>query len=55
MYIDHEALRSLLNATHPLGKLARWGLALQELELQIQYCPGNAMPMLMFIPVTPLV
>ena len=38
---DHEALRSLLNTPHPSGKLARWGLALQELYLQIQYRPGK--------------
>ena len=41
MFTDHEALRSLLNTPHPSGKLARWGLALQELELQIQYRPGK--------------
>ena len=38
---DHEALKSLLNTPHPSGKLARWGLAIQELDLQIQYCPGK--------------
>ena len=31
----HEALKSLLNTPHPSGKLARWGLAIQELNLQI--------------------
>ena len=41
VFIDHEALRSLLNTTHSSGKLARWGLVLQELELQIQNCPGK--------------
>ena len=41
VYTDHEALRSLLNTPHPSGKLARWGLALQELELQIHYRPGK--------------
>ena len=41
VFTDHEALRSLLNTPHPSGKLARWGLALQELELQIQYRPGK--------------
>jgi len=38
---DHEALKSLLNTPHPSGKLARWGLAIQELDLQIQYRPGK--------------
>ena len=41
VFTDHEALRSLLNTPHPSGKLARCGLALQELELQIQYRPGK--------------
>jgi len=31
----------LLNTPHPSGKLARWGLALQELDLSIQYRPGK--------------
>ena len=39
---DHEALKSLLNIPHPSGKLARWGLALQELDLEIRYRPGQA-------------
>ena len=38
---DHQPLRSLLNTPHPSGKLARWGLALQELDLVIQYRPGR--------------
>ena len=41
VYTDHEALRSLLNTPHPSGKLARWGLAIQELDLQIHYRPGK--------------
>ena len=41
MFTDHEVLRSLLNTPHPSWKLARWGLALQELELQIQYRLGK--------------
>ena len=39
---DHEALKSLLNTPHSSGKLARWGMALQELDLDIQYRPGKA-------------
>ena len=38
---DHEALKSLLNTPHPSGKLARWGLAIQELDLTIKYRPGK--------------
>ena len=41
MLTDHSALKSLLNTPHPSGKLARWGLALQELDLDIQYRPGK--------------
>ena len=41
VYTDHEALKSLLNTPHPSGKLARWGLALQELDLVIHYRPGR--------------
>ena len=46
VFTDHEALKSLLHTPHPSGKLARWGLALQELDLEIRYRPlrknGNA-------------
>ena len=41
VYTDHEALKSLLNTPHPSGKLARWGLALQEVDIQINYRPGR--------------
>ena len=37
----HEALKSLLNTPHPLGKLACWGLSIQELDLEIHYRPGR--------------
>ena len=30
-----------MNNPHPSGKLARWGLALQELDLTIHYRPGK--------------
>ena len=35
VYTDHKALKSLINTPHPSGKLARWGLTLQELDLEI--------------------
>ena len=41
VYTDHEALKALIHTPHPSGKLARWGLALQELDLQIHYQPGK--------------
>ena len=41
VFTNHEALNSLLNIPHPSGKLARWGLAFQELNLRIQYRPGK--------------
>ena len=41
VYTDHEPLRSLLNTPHPSGKLARWGLALQEVDLVLHYPHGR--------------
>ena len=32
VFTDHEALKSLLNTVHQSGKLAQWGMALQELD-----------------------
>ena len=42
VYTDHTALKSLLNTPQPSAKLARWGMALQELDLQIEYWPSKA-------------
>ena len=42
VFTDHEALKSLLNTPQPSGKLARWGMALQELDLKLEYRPGKA-------------
>ena len=42
VYTDHVALKALLNTPHPSGKLARWGLAMQELDLDIRYRPGKS-------------
>lgn len=41
VYTDHETLKALLNTPKPFGKLARWGMALQELDLEIHYRPGK--------------
>ena len=39
---DHEPLRSLLNTPYPSGKLARWGLALQKVDIGIHYRLGKS-------------
>ena len=44
VYMDNQALKSLLRTPHPSSKLARWGLALQDLDLAIEYrskCSNN--------------
>jgi len=41
VYTDHEPLRSLLNTSHPSGKLPQWGLALQEVDLVLHYRPSK--------------
>ena len=35
VFTDVEALKALLNIPHASGKLARWGIAIQELDLEI--------------------
>ena len=47
VYTDHEALLSLMNNPHPSGKLARWGLALQELDLTFTIALVNLISQLM--------
>ena len=41
VFTDNVALKSLLATPHPSGKLARWGLELQELDLTIQHRSGR--------------
>ena len=38
VYTDHQALKSLLNTS---GRLARWGMALQEMDLAIVHRSGK--------------
>ena len=42
IYTDHEALKSLLNTPQPSGKLAKWGMAIQELDLRILHRTGKS-------------
>ena len=42
VYTDHAACTSLLNTPHPSGKLARWALAIQEMDLIIKHKAGRA-------------
>ena len=41
VHTDHKPLIALLNTPHPSGKLARWGLTLQDVDLAIRYHPGR--------------
>lgn len=42
VYTDHSASTSLLKAPHPLPKLARWAIAIQDFDLDIKYCQGRS-------------
>ncbi|GFW21079.1 hypothetical protein TNCV_2703191 [Trichonephila clavipes] len=39
---DHQPLKWLLNLKSPTGRLARWALEIQSLNLKVQYIPGKA-------------
>ena len=41
VYTDHAALKALLNVGNPSGKLARRGIAIQEIEPEIRYRPSR--------------
>ena len=41
VYTDHSALTSLLNTPQPSGKLARWGMAIQEMDITIRHRSGR--------------
>ena len=42
VYTDHAACTSLLNTPRPSGKLARWALAIQEMNLVIKHKSGKS-------------
>ena len=42
VFTDHSACTSLLKAPHPSAKLARWAMAVQELDLEIKHRPGKS-------------
>ena len=41
VYTDHAACLSILNTARPSGKLARWALTIQEMDLTIKHKPGK--------------
>ena len=42
VYTDHSACLSLLNHPRPSGKLARWALTIQEMNLTIKHRAGQS-------------
>ena len=42
VYTDHSALTSLLNTPQHSGKLVRWGMAIQELDITIHHRSGRS-------------
>ncbi len=41
VFTDHAACLSLLGSQHPSGKLARWAMAIQEMDLTIKHRAGK--------------
>lgn len=41
IYTDHKTRKFFLNTSQPSGKLAWWGMALQELDLKIVHRAGK--------------
>ena len=41
VYTDHMACLSILNTSKPSGKLARWALTIQEMDLTLKHKPGR--------------
>ena len=42
VFTDYSTCLSLLNTVHPSGKLARWALNIQEIDLTIKHCSGKS-------------
>ena len=42
VFTDHAACTSLLNSNNPSSKLARWAMAIQELDLDIRHRSGKS-------------
>ena len=42
VFTDHAACLSILNTARPSGKLARWALSIQEMDLTIKHRPGKS-------------
>ena len=42
VYTDHAACTSILNTPRPSGKLARWALTIQEMDLVIKHRSGKS-------------
>lgn len=42
VYTDHAACLSILNTSKPSGKLARWALTIQEMDLSIKHKAGRS-------------
>ena len=42
VYTDHSACTSLLSNPRPTGKLARWALTIQEMDLEIKHRSGKS-------------
>ena len=53
VFTDHSALTSLLNPPQPSGKLARWGMAIQDLDLHIRHRSGKRNDALSRCPLPP--
>ena len=53
--MSYTVFKVLLKNPHPSGKLARWGLNLQDADLVIHYCPRKITggDSLSYLPVDP--
>ena len=40
-FVDHMAIKYLVNKAELIGRLARWGLLLEEFDYTVEYKPGR--------------